>query len=660
MKSTNGRSRRGLHATVLAIVIVFVLTASAAFPQVWNSAARSIGLESLTFNEDGFRLGLDLQGGAHLVYQADMSQIPSDQRADALQGIRDVVERRVNAFGVSEPVVQTINEQNRIIVELAGVFDVSQAISEIGETPILEFKLPNQNIQVDPTEEQQEEINAAQEVEREAALEVLDRALDEGELEALSDEYNVQTLTIDENDPVFDGLATEIEEEGIRVGVIDGLYESTSAIHVTELVAVNEAEEIQLSHILICHNESESCQADRSKEEAEALANELLDELTPANFAEKAAEVSEGPSSVDGGALGWVVKGQMVAPFEEAAFDLADGEISDVVETQFGYHVIYRADSRSANTYDIAQIELPWTTLSDIVDIDPWENTELSGKDIRRASVASDPNTGAWYVVLEFNSEGAELFGTLTEDNVGNIIGIFLDGTPISTPVVQQAIYGGEATITGAFTLDEARLLAQRLNAGALPVPIELVSQQTVGPTLGAISLQRSIEAALIGFIVVGAFMILYYRLAGLLAVLALLIYTAVNLALYKWLGVTMTLSSIAGFILSIGMAVDANVLIFERLKEELQSGRDLPTAIDEGFRRAWTSIRDGNLTTLIAAAVLFSMSTSFIKGFALTLALGILVSMATAIFVTRIFLQWMSGFVKSKWLYNGPRNNDK
>ncbi|MBU0614321.1 SecD/SecF family protein translocase subunit, partial [Patescibacteria group bacterium] len=177
---------------------------------------------------------------------------------------------------------------------------------------------------------------------------------------------------------------------------------------------------------------------------------------------------------------------------------------------------------------------------------------------------------------------------------------------------------------------------------------------QTIGPTLGAATLDKSIEAALIGFALVALFMIAWYRLPGALAVVSLAVYAAVNLALYKWLGVTITLAGIAGFVLSLGMAVDANVLIFERLKEELNSGRDLPTAIDEGFRRAWTSIRDGNITTLIAALVLFSMATSFIKGFALTLALGILVSMVTAILVTRVFLKWISGFgfLKAKWLY--------
>jgi preprotein translocase subunit SecD len=274
--------------------------------------------------------------------------------------------------------------------------------------------------------------------------------------------------------------------------------------------------------------------------------------------------------------------------------------------------------------------------------------------------VAFDQQTGSPFVQISFDDAGAEIFGQLTEEHVGEVIGIFLDGSAISTPMVQQAIYGGTAQITGNFTLAEAKLLAQRLNAGALPVPVELVSQQTVGPSLGQISLEMSVEAALYAFALVAIFMIIYYRLPGLVSVLALGVYATVNLALFKWLGVTITLSGIAGFIFSIGIAVDANVLIFERLKEELQSGRDLPTALDEGFRRAWTSIRDGHATTLISSIVLFAMSTSFVKGFALTLTIGIIISLLSAVLFTRAVLQWLIGwkFLRAAWLYHGSKKN--
>lgn len=668
MKQKNGSTRRGLHGTVAAIVLVFILTASVAFPSTWNKVAEVSFLPALPANE--FNLGLDLQGGVHLVYEANMDQIPELDRAQALEGVRDVIERRVNAFGVSEPTVQTniSSGHHRVIIELAGVFKVSDAIKLIGETPILEFKLPITEIQIEPTEEEQEQIDAAQIEERKISLEVLDRAVDEEDFSELVREFSIDTETvlldgyigfIDESDPVFDGLADEISRKQYKEGkVINGLYEATSSMHIIKFLSKETLVEPHLSHILICHDESESCEQERTKDEALTLINEIGDDLTKRNFADKAIEFSEGPSSSAGGDLGVVSKGMMVTAFEEAGFALEDGDISEVVETDFGFHIIYRPESEKTERYEISHIEMPWTTASDIINFDPWKNTELTGSQVSGASVGFDSTTNVPYVVLDFNKEGADLFAELTENNVGKVIGIFLDGEPISTPVVQQAIYGGQASITGSFTIEEAKTLAQRLNAGALPVPINLVSQQTVGPTLGAISLERSINAALIGFMLVAAFMVLYYRLSGVLAILSLFVYAAMNLALYKWLGVTITLSGIAGFILSLGMAVDANVLIFERLKEELHSGRDLPTAIDEGFRRAWTSIRDGNLTTLIAAAVLFSMSTSFIKGFALTLALGIIVSMLTAILVTRVLLKWVSGYkiFQKKWLYNGPK----
>jgi protein-export membrane protein SecD len=255
-------------------------------------------------------------------------------------------------------------------------------------------------------------------------------------------------------------------------------------------------------------------------------------------------------------------------------------------------------------------------------------------------------------VGLEFNSEGAELFKQITEENIGKQVAIFLDGQPISVPTVNEAIRDGQAVITGQFDIQEAKLLAQRLNAGALPVPIDLISEQTVGPTLGSSSLQKSLIAGLLGFALVALFMIFYYRLPGLLSVIALIFYIVFVLAIFKLLPVTLTLSGLAGVILSLGMAVDANVLIFERLKEEIKSGRTMASAIDEGFKRAWTSIRDGNLTTLIACLILFWFSSSVIKGFALTLGIGVIMSMISAVTITRIFLKLVAGW---KFVRNYP-----
>jgi preprotein translocase subunit SecD len=251
-----------------------------------------------------------------------------------------------------------------------------------------------------------------------------------------------------------------------------------------------------------------------------------------------------------------------------------------------------------------------------------------------------DPNTNKPQIGLEFDDEGAKMFEEITARNVSKKVAIYLDNAAITIPTVQETIAGGRAQITGSFTVDEAKQLARRLNAGALPVPINLINQQSIGASLGEKSLHQSLVAGIIGILAVALFMMLWYRLPGILAVVALIIYTAIVLMIFKLIPVTLTLAGIAGFVLSVGMAVDANVLIFERLKEELRWGKSLGGAIDEGFKRAWTSIRDSNVSSLITCGVLFWLGTSIIKGFALTLAIGILVSMFSAIFVTRNFLQ--------------------
>ena len=274
-------------------------------------------------------------------------------------------------------------------------------------------------------------------------------------------------------------------------------------------------------------------------------------------------------------------------------------------------------------------------------ELDPYfKNTLLTGRYLKKSQLEFDQTTYNPHIVLEFNDEGAELFGDITSKNIGRRVAIYLDGSPISIPVVQEAITGGRAQITGDFALDEAKQLVQRLNAGALPVKIALISQQSVGASLGEDSLARSLRAILIGLIAVALFMIFYYRLPGVLAVIALAVYAILVLAIFKLIPVTLTLAGIAGFILSLGMAVDANVLIFERMKEELKSGRSRGGSINEGFKRAWPSIRDGNVSTLITAVILFWFGTSMIKGFALTLFIGVLISMFTAIVITKAFLR--------------------
>lgn len=514
----------------------------------------------LTTYGQPFRLGLDVLGGAHLVYQADMSAIAGSDQPEAIAGVRDVIERRINALGVSEPLVQTnrVGDAWRVVIELAGVYDINQAIKMIGETPLLEFK--TEGAQSPLTAEQERQLN-----DRNAAI----------------------------------------------------------------------------------------------KQEAQAL----LDRAKRGDdFATLVRENTDDAGSKDNDGLYTAVKlGMFTAAFEDVAFNKAKvGEVyPELVQTEYGYHIIKKEAERGqgeAREIDVRHILLGFATPADVgAAVEPeWLSSPLTGKNLQRAVVEVDPTTGVPVVTLEFDSEGSKLFGQLTEQNVGKLIAIFLDGQPISMPQVNEPILAGRAQITGNFTITEAKDLARRLNAGALPVPITLVSQTTIGASLGNAAMEQSLWAGLWGFVAILLFMTVYYRLPGLIAGVALIIYISLALFVFKLLGITMTLAGVAGFILSIGMAVDANVLIFERLKEELRRGRDLSFAMSEGFARAWSSIRDSNVSSLLTCLILFWFGTSIIRGFALTLAIGIIVSMFSAITITRTLLMLVSGWriARNRQLY--------
>ncbi len=371
-----------------------------------------------------WRLGLDLVGGTHLIYEVDMSQVEYSDRDSVMAGLRDVIERRVNLFGVSEPQVVSAKEADsyRLIVELAGIKDIKAAINEIGLTPFLDFR-----------------------------------------------------------------------------------------------------------------------------------------------------EVIEAPAETEN-------------------------------KVKF----------------------IP---------------TDLTGRYVKGAQIDFNSTTGAPQVNIQFNDEGAKIFEKLTARNVGKPLAIFLDNNLIEIPVVQERISGGRAQITGKFTVDDAKKMVERFNAGALPAPITLISQQTIGASLGQESLKKAIYAGALGTLAIVLFILGYYRKLGIFASLALVIYIILTAAVFK-LGITMSLAGIAGFILSIGMAVDANILIFERTKEEIKNGLSKMSAIEEGFKRAWPSIRDSNISTIITSVILYYFTSSFIKGFALALLIGVLISMFSAITTTRILLR--------------------
>ena len=273
-----------------------------------------------------------------------------------------------------------------------------------------------------------------------------------------------------------------------------------------------------------------------------------------------------------------------------------------------------------------------------------FEYTGLTGKLLKKSVLEFNQNTGEAMVSLQFNSEGSDLFAKITRENVGRRLAIFLDGDVKSSPNIKEEIRGGNAVISGGFVgsegVKEAKRLVNNLNLGALPVPIKLISTQTIGASLGRDAVEASTKAGVVAFIVIAIFLVLFYRLPGLLAVIALVMYTVMNLALFKFIPVTLTAAGIAAFILSLGMAVDANILIFERMKEEMNRGRELGDAVKEGFHRAWSSIRDSNTSSMITAVILYMFSsTSVVKGFALVFFIGVAVSMFTAITASRTLL---------------------
>lgn len=282
-----------------------------------------------------------------------------------------------------------------------------------------------------------------------------------------------------------------------------------------------------------------------------------------------------------------------------------------------------------------------------------WQSTDLTGKDLKKSLVGSNPQTGEWVVELEFKAEGAKKFSDLTRELTGKQMAIFFNGELQSAPVVNEQISGGKAIISGGdngFEFDAAKDMVDLLNAGALPIAAEIIQEESVGPTLGQDSINKSKIAGFVGIGAVMIFMIAYYRVLGVISCFALIIYAIMNFAIFKLVPVTLTLTGIAGFILSIGMAIDANILIFERTKEELKMGRSLYTAINSGFERAFTSIFDSNVSTIMTCIILYSFGASMVKGFALTLIIGVCLSMFSAITITKNFMHLIFGSKELKY----------
>ncbi len=509
-------------------------------------------------------LGLDLQGGIHLEYAVDTSDVPAGKKDDALEAALSVIERRVNAFGVGEPLIQLSRSgmEDRIIVELPGVKDIEEAKQMLKETPYLEFR------------------------------------------------------------------------------------ESAEADYEARFAEENAAKKATAEEVL-----------------GRALAGE--------DFAALATKYSEDPGSKEsGGDLDFVKRGMFVPEFDKVLFneDFQAGTVwPELVESSYGWHIIQKLEERGEGEereIRSAHILFAKQTTDYLPDSLRFKTTGLSGKNLEDAYVDyQGQGFGTPQVGLRFDTEGAKLFADLTARNVGKPIAIFLDGEVISAPTVQGQIPDGHAVITGNFTLEEVKDLVQRLNEGALPVPITLVGQQSIDASLGEGALRLSVFAGLVGLFAVSVFMILYYRVLGFGAVFALLVYSAMLLAIFRLSGytpfpITLTLSGIAGFVLSIGIAVDANVLIFERMREEMAYGRSAKRAVEEGFRRAWPSIRDGHVSTLITTFILVGFGTGFVKGFAIILALGVLLSLFTAVVLVHAWLRFVVGdwAERMNWLLVLPK----
>ncbi|OIO19406.1 MAG: protein translocase subunit SecD [Candidatus Magasanikbacteria bacterium CG_4_9_14_0_2_um_filter_41_10] len=673
-QQVRAKIRWGIFGIFVLLLIALAydgpMYANRAIDKVNNTVA--LGIPRLP--EEPFALGLDLQGGAHLIYEANTKEIDPADRPEAVEGVRDVIERRVNGIGVGEPNVQTskVGETYRVLVELPGVTDVNAAIAMIGETPILEFREENNVQPRDLTEEEQKQIDTYNVDASKRAGATLAR-ISGGE----SFEDVAKDVSEDEKSKVNGGYIGFVSEKSIYPEIFSWSEKATEGDITKKVVETDGGYEIvkrggskggdmqtTASHILICYLGAKDCSATLTKQEALAEAERIYGEANAGNFADLAKENSTEPGAeVTGGSLGTFGPGAMVPAFEEALNTAKAGEIIGPVETEYGYHIIYKESETPSTEYEISLVHIRKLTATDVLPFqDPWMPTQLSGKNLDRAEVVTDSQTGQIQVSLLFDSEGTALFRDITERNINKQVAIFLDGSIISAPVVQTIITDGRAVITGGFDLTEARILAQRLNAGALPVPVDLVSQQTVGASLGAASFTSSVKAGIAGIIFIMMFMMFFYRLPGIISIAALMVYIAVSLALMKLIGVTLTLAGIAGFILSIGMAVDANVLIFERMKEELRDGKSLKGAVEEGFLRAWTSIRDGNISTLITCGFLMFFGSSFVKGFAITLSLGILVSLFSAITVTRIMLRFVVPWFKERGnvLFLGAIKNEE
>lgn len=786
MSSRNSSFWPVVTATIGVLVLILALPSS--WKRTWAP----------DFLNPDFHLGLDLAGGTQLDFRISESEmeeqlrnietqiteaeaqeagseriaqlrnerlIIEQQRANLVEAIRTVLERRINSLGVSEATITPsyVGSEKHLLVECPGVVNVDECIKTVGKTIQLEFKEEFTEATAEFENEVRGKAQAAlrritgsgqslavvgQDLGDDLGMgyednrlyfqnqlpkgleSVWNKRVDSGismiegsidvpvtneqgqqSIETAKGVFLVQVLSpktqtgrvIEDASSAFGVLAQENPGSSTKYYADAPLDTPMSARNIAALRAMKAGEmkvvaqedgtaqllflrlftagreEADVSHILVAYKGASAAPAEvtRTKEEALARAQDLKKQLTAgANFEVLARTQSDGPSKQNAGRLGPITRGQLVPSFEQVAFTQQVGIISEPVETPFGYHLI-RVDKAVTKTADKANYDMLTVTgdnaenrANDLLaklqngevkrmeealslrtlffSLKPtgWKDTQLDGKHFRSASAVLDPTTSIPVVQIVFDEEGGKLFQELTKRNIGKRIAIFVGGELVSAPTVQNEISGGTAVITGSTNVQEAQLLAQDLNTGAIPAPIYLSGQRTVEATLGAQALSTSVIAGFFGILIVMLYMLVVYRFLGVLASIALIIYAAFFIAMMKLplflvtdQYVVLTLAGAAGLILSIGMAVDTNVLVFERVKEELRKGKSLKTAVDIGFDKAWPSIRDSNISTIITCVLLFIIGTSIVRGFAVTLGLGVIVSMFTGMIITK----WMA-----------------
>jgi protein-export membrane protein SecD len=666
---------------LIAIIIASLFMGLVALPESIKAKLPNDPVSTWIKNQH-VTLGLDLQGGTQLDYKVDLRSV--DERnadddtsndvvvRDIIEGVVTTLERRVNGLGVAEPNIYTsdVANEKHIIVELAGIKDVNEAKAIVGKTIQLEFKEPKTEQDPDALAK----IKAAAEetlkkvVADPKSFEAVGNAVQTSDSRIAFSGNNqsfISQLPINHKNvlptmKVGDVTKELIENSGDYYVTSDNQLAERKGFLILRLDAKESREktdttpdQVKASHILIAYKGSERAPetVTRTKAEAQAEAQKILAEVkaAPAAFGTLAEKYSDDPSAKGkGGDLGFFSKGQMAPEFETAAFALQKDQISDVVETAFGFHIIKVTDKKAGETTKKQEDFVTYSQILYNTTPDPWKSTGLDGSHFKSASVTYD-QLGAPQVAIQFDSEGAKMFEDLTDRLINKQLAIFVGGDLVSAPRVNSKIVGGQAVITGMGSLKKALQLASDLNTGAIDAPIILSGQNTISASLGADALNLSLHAALIGLAVLVLFMILYYRMMGFFAVLALIIYSIIIIFILKTTGIVMTLAGVAGIILSIGMAVDANILIFERSREELTEGNSYIAAVTTGFERAWSSIRDSNASSLITCVILWFFGNSIIRGFAFMLGLGILVSMFTAINVTRTFLKTLTGTAISR-----------